>query len=85
MSATKLDCPNCGTQAPHLTWQAKAGGGYHLRADCFRCGRYLKFVPQAPPWLELAGPQPASTAGDEQPPLTEQPTLFRGWPNADPC
>lgn len=56
MSDTYLTCAACAEVRPRLTWQAKAGGGYHLRADCPRCGRYIKFVPQVEPWVEMAGP-----------------------------
>lgn len=47
-SVPRLPCVRCRTEvAPVLSTS-----GPHLRADCPRCCRYLKFVPRTPAWLE---------------------------------
>ena len=48
-----LPCPHCDLSvAPVLSMS-----GPHLRADCARCGLYLKFVPRTQAWLELFAQQ----------------------------
>jgi phage FluMu protein Com len=46
----------CADVRPLLAWR-----GTHLRADCPRCGRYVKFVPQGAPWVDRAPPRPDRT------------------------
>ena len=42
-----LKCPKCGhTDKPKLSMSK---GNIHHRADCRKCGRYIKFVSPKPP------------------------------------
>lgn len=52
-------CSVCGSGFVTIGWQQIAGGRYHLRADCAVCGRYVKYLPQTPSLIELAGPKPS--------------------------
>ncbi len=50
-----LMCSACGVDvAPRVSWQQIAGGRRHIRAECPRCGGYLKFLPQTPENVALA-------------------------------
>lgn len=62
----ELECLRCGYRGrPTLYRQALVtGGGYHIRANCRRCGGWLKFIPhraldeeereRLPAWEEVA-------------------------------
>ncbi|MCC6315941.1 MAG: hypothetical protein IT337_18230 [Thermomicrobiales bacterium] len=49
-----VDCRACGPVAPAVRWQTASNGARHLRADCPRCGRWVKFLAQTPAWTRLA-------------------------------
>ena len=43
----ELHCPHCGTlDTPHLSVEG------HIKAVCADCGKFIKFVPQTPEWLQ---------------------------------
>lgn len=42
-------CARCGNNTVRVRWQTcRNGVGRHIRADCARCGRYIKFLSQTP-------------------------------------
>jgi hypothetical protein len=50
-----IRCPSClRCDQVAYTWQAFANGTRHVRADCRRCGRYIKFAPRRSPYTDLA-------------------------------
>lgn len=49
---TTAELWGCKTDVePVLYWS-----GPHIRADCSRCGRYIKFCPKVAPWTDLVPP-----------------------------
>ena len=55
-----LICRRCNLGVdPVLGWREFASGDYHLEAKCPECHRHLKFLSQAPEWLERAPPKPS--------------------------
>jgi hypothetical protein len=44
---TEIACRNCGTSgAPRLTWQTCRNQRRHIRANCAKCGSFLRYVEQ---------------------------------------
>lgn len=43
-----MDCQNCRTKVHALVskQEFKTGGGFHLRADCPQCQKFIKFIRQ---------------------------------------
>ena len=42
------ECPDCGAGKIKTTEIRLPAGGFHLKASCMKCGRYLKFLPHGP-------------------------------------
>jgi hypothetical protein len=49
-----IACPSCPGAGVVYYWQQFADGRRHIRADCNRCHRYIKFAPKRPPYTDLA-------------------------------
>ena len=69
-----LQCRDCYHKGePDLGWQVFANGTLHLRAECRKCGRYIKYVPQhdedgnPTPWLGEAPAPPAVEQNESAP------------------
>ncbi len=62
--SVELACPHCliVVTRPRLAWQQMVSGRWHLRADCPRCGAWVKWAPQTPEWLALAPERPETPA-----------------------
>ena len=58
---TTFVCTDCGGE-PHYLWQQRRDGGWHIRAECGRCGRFLRFAPQAEPFVGFADNTASETA-----------------------
>jgi len=67
-SPDRLECHECGPGEIKTDEIPLARGGYHLRASCAKCGRYLKFLAHTPPQFFFGrhkGESVASVAKDD--------------------
>lgn len=61
------DCPGgCGEVTPVFRWQTFVTGKTHLRADCPRCGKFIRYVEQTRERVAMSSPTPS----EGEPPVT---------------
>jgi hypothetical protein len=56
-----IRCPSCPGAEVVYTWQHFANGTRHVRADCGRCRRYIRYAPRRPPYTDLADANASET------------------------
>lgn len=64
----RLACQACGWTEARLQWQTFANGTRHIRAECRRCGRYIRFVPQTQDNVQRADREATSGPSGPGPP-----------------
>ena len=45
MNKTDVFCPDCKSEEIRTEHIPLANGGYHIKASCAPCGRFIKFLP----------------------------------------
>lgn len=66
-SLPRFMCSGCQTPvAPKVRW-----AGMHLQGSCPNCGRWLRWLTQEQPWLDLAEPEETQETDDTQPSMFE--------------
>lgn len=51
-------CSHCGESAPAFYWQLMRDGRIHLRVECSRCRKFIKFATQVEPYVTYADNAP---------------------------
>jgi hypothetical protein len=56
------ECDRCHSRDVALSWQQVSNGGKRIRAECRRCGRFVKFLPETPENVAAADAAASPTA-----------------------
>jgi len=49
MSSTDISCPHCNSSEIRTQRIPLANSGFHLKAICAACGKFIKFIPHDSP------------------------------------